>query len=106
MPPTLWIFLVGKWNYRVLLGAYFQHKRQPALCELTPSFRAASLHRSLVCTVGSKPELSVGHKDSGGQQVQRWIPDAKVVKCFNSIGNALSTVIMPALVSSLHNNRM
>jgi predicted dinucleotide-binding enzyme len=34
------------------------------------------------------PELTVGHTDSGGETVQKWIPDAHVIKCFNIIGNA------------------
>lgn len=33
------------------------------------------------------PELALGHTDSGGEQVQRWLPDARVVKCWNLIGN-------------------
>ncbi len=35
------------------------------------------------------PTLAIGHTDSGGEQVQRWLPEAKVVKCFNIVGNTL-----------------
>jgi predicted dinucleotide-binding enzyme len=35
---------------------------------------------------GPPPKLALGHTDSGGEQVQRWIPDAHVVKAFNIIG--------------------
>jgi predicted dinucleotide-binding enzyme len=33
------------------------------------------------------PTLAVGHTDSGGEQVQRWLPKAHVVKAFNIVGN-------------------
>jgi predicted dinucleotide-binding enzyme len=36
---------------------------------------------------GKMPALSIGFDNSAGEEVQRWLPDAKVVKAFNIIGN-------------------
>ncbi len=36
-----------------------------------------------------KPQLSLGLNNSGGEEVQRWLPDSLVVKAFNSVGSAL-----------------
>lgn len=33
------------------------------------------------------PILAVAGDDSGGEQVQRWLPHAKAVKCWNIVGN-------------------
>ncbi|GAC1366536.1 MAG: NAD(P)-binding domain-containing protein [Actinomycetota bacterium] len=36
---------------------------------------------------GGPPGLALGHTDSGGEQVQRWAANARVVKAFNIVGN-------------------
>ena len=37
---------------------------------------------------GTPPKLSVGKDDSAGENIQRWLPEAMVVKAFNIVGSA------------------
>ncbi|HEV7164260.1 MAG TPA: NADPH-dependent F420 reductase [Gammaproteobacteria bacterium] len=41
----------------------------------------------VVSEPGKPLRLALGHTDSGGEQVQRWLPKSKVVKAFNSVGS-------------------
>lgn len=42
----------------------------------------------LKAVTNAPPELAVGHTDSGGERVQRWLTRSKVVKAFNAVNAA------------------
>jgi predicted dinucleotide-binding enzyme len=69
---------LGKATQEVIQLAGASHFQEKVVMDATNPLEFSS----------GKPALYVGHTDSQGEQVQRWLPRSKVVKVFNTVGNA------------------
>lgn len=81
---------VAEWGELLVMATHGMSGESVVKAAGAPHFAGKTLidaTNPLVMRPDSPPSLGVSGTDSAGEQFQRWLPDAHVVKAFNIIGN-------------------
>lgn len=75
---------------------------ESALKAVMPALTGKTLVDAMNPIAADFSGLTHGHQDSGAQQVARWVPEANVVKAFNTVGfNIMADPILKGIPTTL-----